>query len=40
METTQIFAAEAVKKEEESRTNIAQRAPKRRAIIQKVDEPT
>ena len=40
METTQIFAAEVVKKEEENKTNIAQRTPKRRAVIQKVDEPT
>ena len=35
IETTQIFAAEVVKKEEQNRTNIAQRAPKRGAIIQK-----
>ena len=35
METTQIFAAEIVKKEEENRANFAQKAPKRRAIIQK-----
>ena len=40
MKTTQIFTAEVVKKEEESRANIPQRVPKRRAIIQKVDEPT